>query len=69
MRENRGWYQEGLPHEQLVVGIKQYVRRFQQLDLDLQGHLPLEKRRVLQAEAVIRRKLDWESGTPNQERG
>ena len=69
MRENRGWYKEGLTHEQLVVGLRAYISHVQNVDLELQGHLPAERRQAIPAAAVIRRKLDWEAGTPDQEKG
>src|SRR4051794_17876789 len=68
MRENKGWHKEGLSHEQAVKGLQAYIKRFQQLDLDLQIHLPPEKRQLLPAEAVVRQKLDWESGSVEQDK-
>src|SRR4051812_8835839 len=69
MRENQGWQQEGLSHERAVKGFQAYIKRFQQLDLDLQSHLPPEKRQLLPAEAVVRQKLDWESESVEQDKG
>jgi hypothetical protein len=69
MRENQGWQQEGLSHEQAVMGFQAYIKNFQQLDLDLQSHLPPEKRQLLPAEAVVRQKLDWESGSVEPDKG
>jgi hypothetical protein len=63
MRENQGWYHEGLSHEQLVKGLQRYITHMQEIDRDGQRHLPPEKQNLLPPAAIIRRKLDWESGT------
>jgi hypothetical protein len=69
MRENQGWYQEGLAHEQLVKGFQSYINYMRQVDLDVQSHLSADKRKSPSPEAIIRRKLDWESGTIDPEKG
>jgi hypothetical protein len=69
MRENKGWYQEGLTHEQLVAGLQAYIHNFQQVEFQLRSGHPSEKQEPLAPEAVVRQKLDWESGTEDPEKG
>jgi hypothetical protein len=64
MRDNTGWYNEGLSHEQLVTEFRAYITHVQALDQEYQGHLPPEQRSILPPEAAIRRKLDWEASSP-----
>src|SRR4051812_38884616 len=69
MRDNQGWHEEGLSHEQLVRGLQQYITHMQKIDQDEQRHLPPEKQNLLSPAAIIRRKLDWESGTIDPAKG
>jgi hypothetical protein len=64
MRDNTGWYKEGLSHEQLVAGFRAYISHVQALDQEYQSHLPPQQRTILSPEAAIRRKLDWEASSP-----
>jgi hypothetical protein len=64
MRDNTGWYKEGLSHKQLVTEFRAYITHVQALDQEYQGHLPPEQRSILSPEAAIRRKLDWEASSP-----
>jgi hypothetical protein len=58
------WYKR--PHEELVKGFKDFIQQKEQVFQDIRS--PVERKYWPPSE-IIRKKLDWESGSINQERG
>ena len=58
--------ESGISHERLVKSFQTLIREQQELYTSIRSP---EEREVLPPEAIVRKQLDWNSDTPNKEKG